>query len=102
MIKPTVLIAIEFSDGSVERMQYYGSDTSDEAINLEVNKNAVLVPITRWKRVSADYFPSSKTGWEKLGVDIIPKSATPPVKDKLSELTERIEALETRDKGTLK
>ena len=97
MLSPTAVIAIEFVDGSIGRMQFYGEDTSDERIQREIDKGAWPKPVAGWSRATMDDFPESNgAGWEKRGKAIHARPALEPVKDKLTDLADRIATLESK------
>ena len=101
MLTPTAVIAVEFADGTMARMQFYDADTSDERIQHEIDKAAWSKPVAGWERVTMDAFPPSNgTGWEKRGKAIHARPAPEPVKDKLTDLTDRIAALEGAPRRT--
>lgn len=99
MQTPTAVIAVEFNDGTVARMQFYDADASDERIQIEIDKGAWPKPVAGWSRAAMDDFPASNgAGWEKRGKAIHARPAPEPVKDKLTDLTDRIDALEARSR----
>lgn len=97
MQQPTAVVAVEFIDGTILRMQFYDDDASDERIQAAIDKTAWAKPVAGWERASLDAFPQTNgAGWEKRGKSIVARPAPEPAKDKLTEISERIAALESR------
>lgn len=97
MQTPSAVIAVEFADGTMARMQFYDADTSDERIQREIDKGAWPKPVAGWSRATIDDFPASNgAGWEKRVKTIHARPAPEPVKDKLTDLADRIATLESK------
>lgn len=56
------VVSLLFADGSVGRMQFTGSNLSDEAVQAAINKGGFPAgaPVS-WRRVSLDDFPADPT-----------------------------------------
>lgn len=73
-MQATTVLALEFADGSVGRMQYYATDTSDEAIQATVDKALFAEgrPL-RWFRTTLGSFPAAdfRNAWVTQGNRVV-------------------------------
>lgn len=92
---PTAVIAIVFADGSVGRMQYYGKDTSDEAILAEIARSSFAQPAVSWVRAAPENFPAKGSGGWVMSGDRLVASNPPRAKTEIEMLKERVAAIES-------
>lgn len=59
-MEPTAVLILVFHDGTVGRMQYFGKDTSDEALQAEVARSSFPPEkgAVTWVRGTLDDFPA--------------------------------------------